>query len=85
MKKEEAIEAGIKIDETKHNMKRRKPCEKRPVLFENGYNDQILLEDGQLDNWIHYLDDNPRHLAIKRLLPDYFTTCNDEQSRVSNA
>ena len=25
MKKEEAIEAGIKIDETKHNMKRRKP------------------------------------------------------------
>ena len=45
-----------------------------PVLFEAGYNDQILLEDGQLDNWFHYLDDNPRRLAIKRLHPDYFTT-----------
>ncbi len=48
--------------------------EKRPLLFESGYNDQILLEDGQLDNWTHYLDDNPRRLAIKRLHPDYFTT-----------
>ena len=46
----------------------------RPLLFENGYNDQILLEDGQLDNWLHYLDDNPRRLAIKRQHPDYFTT-----------
>lgn len=45
-----------------------------PLLFESGYNDQILLEDGQLDNWTHYLDDNPRRLAIKRLHPDYFTT-----------
>ena len=47
---------------------------KRPSLFEGGYNDQILLEDGQLENWTHYLDDNPRRLAIKRLHPDYFTT-----------
>ena len=47
---------------------------KRPVLFEPGYNDQILLEEGQLDNWLHYLEDNPRRLAIKRLHPDYFTT-----------
>ena len=46
----------------------------RPVLFETGYNDQILLEDGQLDNWLHYLNDNPRRLAIKRLHPEYFTT-----------
>ena len=45
-----------------------------PVLFEPGYNDLILLEDGQLDNWIHYLDDNPRRLAVKRQHPDYFTT-----------
>ena len=45
-----------------------------PVLLETGYNDQILLEDGQLDNWLHYLEDNPRRLAIKRLHPDYFTT-----------
>lgn len=45
-----------------------------PPLFETGYNDQILLENDQLDNWTHYLDDNPRRLAIKRLHPDYFTT-----------
>ena len=47
-----------------------------PALFEKGYNDQILLNDGQLDNWKHYLDDNPRRLAIKRLRPDFFTTLN---------
>ena len=50
------------------------PSAARPPLFEPGYNDQILLEDGQLENWRHYLDDNPRRLAIKRLHPDYFTT-----------
>ena len=48
--------------------------QRRPSLFESGYNDQILMEDGQLENWMHYLDDNPRRLAIKRLHPDYFTT-----------
>ena len=47
-----------------------------PSLFERGYNDLILLDNGQLDNWKHYLDDNPRRLAIKRLHPDYFTTLN---------
>ena len=48
----------------------------RLPLFESGYNDQVLLDGGQLDKWKHYLDDNPRRLAIKRLLPDYFTTLN---------
>jgi len=47
---------------------------KNPPLFEPGYNDQILLDNGQLENWKHYLDDNPRRLAIKRLHPDYFIT-----------
>lgn len=47
-----------------------------PVLFESGYNDLILLEDGQLDNWARYLDDNPRRLAVKRMFPDFFTTMN---------
>ena len=44
-----------------------------PSLFERGYNDLILLNDSQLDNWKHYL---PRRLAIKRLHPDFFTTLN---------
>lgn len=45
----------------------------RPVLFEKGYCDKILLREGQLDRWKHYLDDNPHRLAVKRLRPDYFT------------
>ena len=44
----------------------------RPLLFEKGYNDKILLRRGQLDNWKHYLDDNPRRLAVKRAHPDFF-------------
>jgi hypothetical protein len=48
------------------------PAGYRPVLFEPGYNDKILLHDGQLENWKHYLDDNPRRLAIKRQCPNYF-------------
>ena len=47
---------------------------KRQPLFEPGYNDLILLDGGQLDNWKHYLDDNPRRLALKRLHPDLFVT-----------
>ena len=42
-------------------------------LFEPGYNDKILLKDGQLDNWKRYLDDNPQRLAVKRLHPNFFT------------
>lgn len=45
----------------------------RPVLFEKGYNDKILLREGQLDNWKAYLDDNPRRLLIKRENPKLFT------------
>ena len=51
----------------------------RPVLFEKGYCDKILLRDGQLDNWKRYLDDNPRRLFIKRLHPEYFTVLHQVQ------
>ena len=34
----------------------------RQGLFEKGYCDKILMHEGQLDNWKHYLDDNPRRL-----------------------
>ena len=44
----------------------------RSLLFEKGYNDKILLRRGQLENWKHYLDDNPRRLAVKRAHPDFF-------------
>ncbi len=42
------------------------------LLFSPGYNDQILLHSGQLDNWLHYLKDNPRRLLMKREHPDLF-------------
>ena len=42
-------------------------------LFEPGYNDKILLREGQLDNWKAYLDDNPRRLLLKRQNPQLFT------------
>jgi len=42
------------------------------VLWENGYNDRILNEKGQLQRWIDYLHDNPRRLAMKRAFPDLF-------------
>lgn len=49
----------------------------RQGLFERGYCDKILLHDGQLDNWKHYLDDNPRRLLIKRQFPHFFTVLAD--------
>ena len=45
----------------------------RPGLLEEGYNDKILMHEGQLDNWKAYLDDNPRRLLIKRQNPEFFT------------
>ena len=44
----------------------------RQGLFEKGYNDKILLHEGQLDNWKAYLDDNPRRLLLKRQNPELF-------------
>lgn len=55
------------------------PEVRRPVLFERGYNDKILLHEGQLDNWKHYLDDNPRRLWIKRMNPGLFTVLQDRE------
>ena len=45
----------------------------RRSLFEPGYCDKILMHEGQLDNWKHYLDDNPRRLMMKRQSPELFT------------
>ena len=42
------------------------------LLFAKGFNDQILLRDGQLERWINYLKDNPRRLLMKREKPDLF-------------
>ena len=42
------------------------------LLFATGFNDQILLREGQLERWLNYLKDNPRRLLMKRENPDLF-------------
>lgn len=42
------------------------------LLFAPGYNDRLLLREGQLDRWKAYLMDNPRRLLVKRENPDFF-------------
>ena len=51
-----------------------KPKEDRThgLLFARGYNDRLLLREGQLERWLRYLEDNPRRLLMKRQHPDLF-------------
>ena len=42
------------------------------LLFAKGFNDQILLREGQLERWLNYLKDNPRRLLMKRENPELF-------------
>lgn len=50
------------------------PQSKNPqgILWEPGYNDRILLQEGQLQRMLNYLDDNPRRLLLKHAHPQYF-------------
>jgi hypothetical protein len=50
------------------------PQSKKPqgVLWEPGYNDRILLQEGQLQRMLNYLDDNPRRLLLKQTHPQFF-------------
>ncbi len=41
-------------------------------LFARGFNDKLLLREGQLQRWLDYLNDNPRRLLMKREQPDLF-------------
>lgn len=42
------------------------------LLFARGFNDKLLLREGQLQRWLDYLRDNPRRLLMKREQPDLF-------------
>ena len=42
------------------------------LLFARGFNDKLLLREGQLQRWLDYLRDNPRRLLMKREHPDFF-------------
>ena len=60
------------------------------LLFAKGFNDQILLREGQLERWLNYLKDNPRRLLMKRENPDLFrvqrglTFCGHSFSAIGN-
>ena len=41
-------------------------------LWAPGFQDSILFRDGQLEAMFEYIRDNPRRLAIKKLMPDLF-------------
>ena len=47
------------------------------LLFTPGFNDKLLLRQGQLQRWIDYLRDNPRRLLMKRENPDFFRVQRD--------
>ena len=47
------------------------PRTQRP-LFDADYDDSILFRNGQLQNMIDYVRDNPRRAIYKKLLPDLF-------------
>jgi len=49
----------------------------RPGLWANGFQDTILFHEGQLDAMFNYLRDNPRRLAIKKLMPRLFQVRRD--------
>lgn len=42
-------------------------------VFEKGFNDMICVKDGQLKRMIHYMQDNPRRLYLKRENPYLFS------------
>ena len=52
-----------------------------PGLWEDGYNDVILGQEGQLQRMKAYIHDNPRRLAIKRAHPDLFQVQRNIQVR----
>ena len=43
------------------------------LLFASGYNDKLLLREGQLERWRQYLADNPRRLLVKREHREFLT------------
>ena len=51
---------------------KQKEDRKHGLLFERSYNDKILVQAGQLKQWVDYLSDNPRRLLMKREHPDLF-------------
>lgn len=51
------------------------PSGKRPVLFEDGYHDRILMGDGMLGNICRYMDENPFRARLREEHPNLMQRC----------
>ena len=49
------------------------------TLWQEGFQDTILLRKGQLKAMVNYIADNPRRLAAKRAHPELFTVVADQR------
>jgi REP element-mobilizing transposase RayT len=49
------------------------------TLWQEGFQDSILLRKGQLKAMVNYIADNPRRLLSKRAHPELFTVVADQQ------
>lgn len=63
---------GVACREAMPHETKRPKHPKQGMLFETGYQDSVLTGKGQLEHMFQYMADNPRRLAIKRLMPDLF-------------
>lgn len=68
----ELAERAIAVQQAAILLRHTQQDRRHGLLFEPGYNDQILLRRGQLDAWLRYLEDNPRRLMVKREHPEFF-------------
>ena len=68
------LQQQTKQQQTKQQQTKPCPREDRThgLLFARGFNDKLLLRQGQLQRWLDYLRDNPRRLLMKREHPDLF-------------
>lgn len=44
--------------------------QQRPVLFQSGYHDRIIIRDGMLENICRYMDENPFRARLREECPD---------------
>ncbi|MBO5624454.1 MAG: hypothetical protein J5953_01520 [Prevotella sp.] len=65
-----ATESKYVATESQHT--KRKKDRYHGLLFAPGFNDKLLMRQGQLQRWLDYLKDNPRRLLMKREHPDLF-------------
>lgn len=51
------------------------PSVLRPVLFQSGYHDRIIIRDGMLENICSYMDENPFRARLKEECPNLMRRC----------